>query len=75
MLLSIIGILAWGWGSSHKVHGHGLKKMTTSLKQFEQAKSFMQNLSKLHGVLIIGHQNPISATEQMKWTQYQNITI
>jgi hypothetical protein len=57
------------------VHGHGLKKMTTSLKQFEQAKSFMQNLSKLHGVLIIGHQNPVSGTKQMKWMQCQNITI
>jgi hypothetical protein len=35
----------------------------------------MQNLSKLHGVLGIGHQNPISATEQKKWMQYQSITI
>jgi hypothetical protein len=26
-----------GWGSSHKVNGCGLKKMTTLLKQFEQA--------------------------------------
>jgi hypothetical protein len=37
MLLGIIGILARGWGSSHKVHGHTLKKMKTLLKQLEQA--------------------------------------
>jgi hypothetical protein len=49
-MLGIIGILGWVVGSSHKVHGHDLKKMTTLLKQFEQAKSHMQNLSKLHGV-------------------------
>jgi hypothetical protein len=66
MLLGIIGIIAWGWGSSHKLHGHDLKKMTTLLKQFEQAKSPMQNLSKLHGVFKIGHQNSISVIEQMK---------
>jgi hypothetical protein len=49
MLLGIINILAWGVGSSHKVHGCGLRNMTTLLKQFEQAKLPMQNLSKLHG--------------------------
>jgi hypothetical protein len=74
MLLGIIGILAWGWGSSHKVHGHDLKKMTSLLKQFEQMKSLLQNLSKLIGVLKIRHQYPISAIEQMKWMQYQNIS-
>jgi hypothetical protein len=25
-MLNIIGIIAWGWGSSHKVHGHGFEK-------------------------------------------------
>jgi len=34
--LGIIGIWHGGWGSSHKVHGRGLKKMTTLLRQFEQ---------------------------------------
>jgi hypothetical protein len=38
--------------------------MTTMLKQFEQAKLFMQNLSKLHGVLRIKHQNPKNATKK-----------
>jgi len=70
MLLSIISILTWGWSSSHKVHGHNLKNMTTLLKQFEQAELPMQNLPKLHGVFKIGHQNSISVTEQMKWMQY-----
>jgi len=37
MLSGIIGILAWGWGSSHKVHGVARRKMTTLLKQFQQA--------------------------------------
>jgi hypothetical protein len=37
MLLGIIGILHGGWGSSHKVHGVARRKMTTLLKQFEQA--------------------------------------
>jgi hypothetical protein len=41
--------------------------MTTLLKQFEQIELFMQNLSKLHGVLEIEHQNPISAIEKKKW--------
>jgi hypothetical protein len=41
MLLGVINILAWGWGWSHKVHGHDLKKMRTLLKQFEQAESPM----------------------------------
>jgi len=41
MLLGIIGILAWGWGSSHKVHGRTLKKMKTLLKQFKQANLLM----------------------------------
>jgi hypothetical protein len=59
MLMGIIGILAWVVGSSHKMHGHDLKKMITLLKQFEQIKLLMQNLSKLHGVLQIGHQNLI----------------
>jgi hypothetical protein len=67
MFLGIIGILTWGWGSFHKVHGHNFKKMTTLLKQFEQVELPMQSLSKLHGVLKIGYQNLISATEQMKW--------
>jgi hypothetical protein len=75
MLLGIIGILAWGWGSSHKMHGHDLKKMTSLLKQFEQVESPLQNLSKLHEVLKIRHQNPICAIKQMKWMQYENITI
>jgi hypothetical protein len=66
MLLDINGILAWGWDSSHKVHGQGLKKMTIFLKQVEQAKLHTQKISKLHGVFKIGHQNPISATEQKK---------
>jgi hypothetical protein len=38
MLLNIIGILHKGWGSSHKVNGPDLKKMTTLLKQFEHTK-------------------------------------
>jgi hypothetical protein len=37
ILLGIIGIPAWGWGSSHKVHGRALKRTKTLLKQFEQA--------------------------------------
>jgi glycerol dehydrogenase-like iron-containing ADH family enzyme len=41
MLLGIIGFLRGGWGSSHKVHGHTLKKMKTLLKQFEQANLLM----------------------------------
>jgi hypothetical protein len=49
------------------MHGCGLKKMTTLLKQFEQAELLMQNFSKLHGVLGIKHQNPINATKQKKW--------
>jgi hypothetical protein len=51
MLLGIINILAWGVGSSHKVHGCGLRNVTTLLKQFEQAELPMQKLSKLHGCL------------------------
>lgn len=43
--------------------------------QFEQAKLLMQNRSKLHGVLGIGHKNPISATKKKKWMQYQSIMI
>ncbi len=35
----------------------------------------MQNLSKLHGVLRIEHQTPISVIKQKKWMQYQNIMI
>jgi hypothetical protein len=61
MLLDIIGIWHGGWGSSHKVHGHGLKKMIIFSKKFEQVELPIQNFSKLHGVLGIGHQNPISA--------------
>jgi hypothetical protein len=66
MLLGIINILAWGVGSSHKVHGCGLRNMTTLLKQFEQAELPMQNLSKLHGVFRIGHWNQINVIEQKK---------
>ncbi len=44
MLLGIIGILAWGWGSSHKVHGYALRRMRTLLKEFGQAKLPMQSL-------------------------------
>jgi hypothetical protein len=32
MLLGIIGILAWGFGSSHKAHGCVLKRMETLLR-------------------------------------------
>jgi hypothetical protein len=49
--------------------------MTILLKQFEQVDLPMQNLSKLHGVFKIGHQNPINATKQKKWIQYQSTTI
>jgi hypothetical protein len=55
-----------GWGSSHKVYGHGLKKMTIFSKQFEQAELPMQNFSKLLGVLKIRHQNLINAIDQKK---------
>jgi hypothetical protein len=55
-----------GGGSSHKVHGHDLKKMVIFLKQFEQVELPMQSFSKLHGVLKIGHHNLISAIEQKK---------
>jgi hypothetical protein len=51
MLLGIINILAWGVGSSHKVHGCGLKNMTTLFKQCEQVELPMQKLLKLHGCL------------------------
>jgi hypothetical protein len=36
MLLGITWILAWGWGSSHKVHGCALKRMESLLRQFGQ---------------------------------------
>jgi hypothetical protein len=75
MLLGIIGILAWGWGLSHKMDGHGFRKMTTLLRQSEQVELPMQNLSKLHGVLGIEHQIPLSVIKQKKWMQYQNIII
>jgi hypothetical protein len=64
-----------GWGSSHKVHGHNLRKMAILFKQFEQVELPMQNLSKLHGVLKIGHWNPINVTKQKKWMEYQNTMI
>jgi len=44
ILLDIIGIPAWGWGSSHKVHGHALKRTRTLLRQFGQVKLLMQSL-------------------------------
>jgi hypothetical protein len=49
--------------------------MTTLFKQFEQAKLPIQNFSKLHGMLKIGHQNPINAIKQKKIMQYQSIMI
>jgi hypothetical protein len=44
ILLGIIGIPTWGWGSSHKVHGHTLKRMKTLLRQFRQVELLMQHL-------------------------------
>jgi hypothetical protein len=35
----------------------------------------MQNLSKLHEMIEIRYQNPISATEQKKWMEYRIIMI
>jgi hypothetical protein len=37
ILLGIIGVSAWGWGSSHKVHGRTLKRTKTLLRHFGQA--------------------------------------
>jgi hypothetical protein len=44
ILLGIIGIPAGGWGSSHKVHGHALKRTITLLRQFGQVELLMQSL-------------------------------
>ncbi len=33
-----------GWGSSHKMHGHTLKRTKTLLRQFRQAKLLIQSL-------------------------------
>jgi hypothetical protein len=46
------------------MHGHGFRKMTTLLRQSEQVELPMQNLSKLHGVLGIEHQIPLSVIKQ-----------
>jgi len=68
-MLGIIGISAWGVGfipqSAWAQFDNNLNKRNL----------FMQNFSKLHGVLRIRHRNPISVIKQKKWMQYQNITI
>jgi hypothetical protein len=44
ILLGTIGLPAWGLGSSHKVHGHALKRTKTLLRQLGQTKLLMQSL-------------------------------
>jgi hypothetical protein len=68
-MLGIIGILAWGVGFIPQSAWAPLEN------NLNKQNLFMQNLSKLHGVFRIRHQNPISITEQKKWMQYENILI
>jgi hypothetical protein len=70
-----LGFRHGGSGSSHKVHGHILRRTRTLLRQFEQIKLLMQSLWKLHGVFGIGHWSPINAAKPNKWMQYPSIMI
>jgi hypothetical protein len=68
-MLGIIGILAWG---VRFIPQNAWAQLENHLNK---QNLLMQNFSKLHGVLRFRHRNPISANEQKKWMQYQNIMI